>query len=322
MLVLTTVIMLLLLVKDADLSAATDRAEMAEGRVQLLEKHTRASSSDLEEKENQIDLAREVKKVLVRGGAAQGHEDRPRLAPKDVEAVRRILQENTRLEGVNHAVDGVLERAGAEARDANAGAPADRIREIEQLGKAAAIGNALRRNLTGEAKRSLDDAMNASRKEIGEAIGDLVATLVEDADVGRSSSERAGLGDQVGFDPCWPRVAPRGARRYFYTYDVTYADDRYDIQPNKDWNDGISIIDTALEGDLSILKRYPRGFISADEFQRFGERIESALRPLRGTFGNNGYPEKCLLAVTLNEDASGSIAKFLRHKVGLYPITR
>lgn len=50
----------------------------------------------------------------------------------------------------------------------------------------------------------------------------------------------------------------------------------------------------------------------------FGRHSDAEVDRLRG----NAYPPNCLLAVTLNEEASGAVAKFLRGEVRLYPVTR
>lgn len=79
------------------------------------------------------------------------------------------------------------------------------------------------------------------------------------------------------------------------------------------------IVDEALAGPLSGLRSYPQAFASTQEMLAFGRRLDAAVNPLRE---NGLYAPECLLVVTLNEEASGAVAKFLRREVGLYPITR
>ena len=74
-----------------------------------------------------------------------------------------------------------------------------------------------------------------------------------------------------------------------------------------------------VAGPLSVLHSYPRTSVSTRELLAFGRRINAALDPLRQS---GQYAPQCLLVVTLNEEASGAVAKFLRRDVGLHPITR
>ena len=130
-------------------------------------------------------------------------------------------------------------------------------------------------------------------------------------------------GRLVGFDPCWRRDSDLG-RRYYYAYDVTFergADNgRFLITPHGDLQAGIPIIDDALTGDLRVLLAYPRQSMTFQEFREFGRVVESALAPKRQE--RPDYTENCLLAVTLDGDAPGRVAEFVRVAVGLYPITR
>ena len=129
----------------------------------------------------------------------------------------------------------------------------------------------------------------------------------------------------VGFDPCWRRHSS-GGRQYYYVYDVTFEREssggRFRIVPHSDWQKDIPIVNEALVGSLSLLKDYPKHAMTADEFRAFGRRIESALKKKREERPDDDYKENCLLAVTLDGDAPGRAAKFVRVDVGLYPITR
>lgn len=138
-----------------------------------------------------------------------------------------------------------------------------------------------------------------------------------------AESDMTTPGRLVGFDPCWRRDSDFG-RRYYYAYDVTFergADNgRFLITPHSDLRAGIPIIDDALTGDLRLLLAHPRQPMTFEEFREFGRVIESSLAPKRQE--RSDYTENCLLAVTLDGDAPGRVAEFVRVAVGLYPITR
>ena len=328
MLVLATVVLLLLLVTDEDLTAAKNNLSVAEERISRLAEHSAASAEAIVEQSVQADLAREVKEVLVRGGAAPPDEtSAARLHPKDVAELRRVVKERRQHAVETALVISALERAGLESVDD----AHSKQQQIAQLGNAAAVGAALRKSLSPERQRVLQDALewdNASaaaaseQKERtvhqGEAVQNLLAEWLSAAPANTAQSG-SGLGDQVGFDPCWPGPGGIGERRYYIAYDVTYADNRYVVKPHSDWQAGVPIVDEALVGPLSVLRSYPRVSASRREMLVLGQRINAALEPLRE---NGLYAPGCLLVATLNEEASGAIAKFLRKDVGIYPITR
>ena len=135
--------------------------------------------------------------------------------------------------------------------------------------------------------------------------------------------ERPGV--WVGFDPCWRRHTDTG-RRYYYAYDVTFERDsgggRFLIAPHSDLQAGVPIIDDALTGDLKVLLDYPNQAMTHEEFRTFGGVVESALATKRRERTDDDYTDDCLLAVTLDGDAPGRVAEFVRVVVGLYPITR
>lgn len=324
MLVLAAIVLVLLLVKDGDLTATkTDLAEAEERNSRLTEKRT-ASGDAVVEQQEQVDLASEVKEVLVRSGAAPPDENgSARLSPRDVTTVERMVEEQGQQEAETAAVDRALERAGLTP----AGKVQPKQQQIDQLGSAALLGEALRKGLSPERQRALQDALDRGEEgEVGvgkqdgplayqgEALEELLAEWLRDG-----PQQGSGLGDQVGFDPCWPGPGGVGARRYYIAYDLTYADERYVVRPHSDWRVGLPIVDEALSGPLSVLRSYPRAPASTQEMLVFGRRINAALSPLRE---NGSYAPECLLVATLNEEASGKIAKFLRQDVGLYPITR
>lgn len=341
MLVLTIVVLLLLLVKGEDLAAAKDALREAEERAPALTEQGAMSEEAIAEQREQADLAREVKEVLVRRESAPPVETgtarlRPRdrdadkadlLRPEDVEALRRVVEETQQRAEETTVVDRVLDRLEREA-DPVDGAP-PRQERIEQLGDAVTIATALNEHLSPERQGALrgalkrDNANLAPRGERatggGEAVRALLSQWLGDAATTGEGQSGNGLGDQVGFDPCWPRQARRGERRYYIAYDVTYANGRYTVKPHSDWQAGVPVVDEALAGPVSVLRVYPRTSVSPEELLKLGQRIDAAVGSLRE---NRAYPPKCLLVATINEEASGAVAKFIRHKVGLYPITR
>lgn len=132
-------------------------------------------------------------------------------------------------------------------------------------------------------------------------------------------------GRVVGFDPCWRRHA-EGDRQYYFAYDITFESEPepggYRIEPHRDWRAGVPIIEEALATDLNVLKDFPKGVTTARELKAFGRRVELALAGKRDERPDDGYIDNCLLAVTLDRNAPGWVAEFIRMEVGFYPITR
>ena len=344
MLVLTVVVLLLLLVKGEDLAAAKDALREAEERTSALTEQGAMSEEAIAEQREQADLAREVKAVLVRRESAPPAETgtarlRPSgreadkadlLRPEDVEALRRVVEETQQRAEETAVVDRVLDRLEREADPVDGALP--RQERIEQLGDAVAIATALGEHLSPERQDALRNAVKRDNANLvprgeqgewatgsGEAVRDLLSQWLGDAATTGEGQSGNGRGDQVGFDPCWPRPARWGERRYYIAYDVTYANGRYTVKPHSDWQAGVPVVDEALAGPVSVLRAYPRTSVSPEGLLKLGERIAAAVGSLRES---RAYPPKCLLVATINEEASGAVAKFIRHEVGLYPITR
>ena len=328
MLVLAVVVLLLLLVKDGELTAVKTDLVAARERISNLAQQSEVSEEAMAVQRDQVDLAREVKDVLVRGGAAPpGETNAARLHEKDVSELRRVIEERRRQVEETALMDSVLERAGLGPADV----AQSRRQQIDQLGSAAEVGAALRNSLSPERQRALQDALERDKANVattsehdeppaheGDAVRELLAEWLQDVPASEAQLDN-GLGDQVGFDPCWPRPGGAGERRYYISYDVTYTGNQYRLKPHSDWQAGVPIVDEALAGPLSVLRSYPRMSASTQEMLAFGRRINAALDPLRES---GQYAPQCLLVVTLNEEASGAVAKFLRRDTGLYPITR
>ena len=328
MLVLAAVVLVLLLVKSGDLAIAKEDLTKAEQRFATLVERSAMSFPEVAEQRAQADLAQEVREVLVRGGAVPpSGQGAARLSPRDVATVRDLVEEQGERAREADAVDRALERAG---RPPSVEAQS-RQEQIEQLGSDAALGATLKRSLSRERQRALQDALaradeagaavrgaaseSLSPAQENEPVEDLLADWLND-----SAATAAGkLGDQVGFDPCWPGPGGVGERRYYIAYHLSYADGRYVVRPHPDLQAGVPVVDEALAGPLSVLRSHPREAVTGQTLLTFGRRIEAAVAPLRQS---GRYASECLLVATLNEEAPGSIAKFLRRDVRLYPITR
>lgn len=133
----------------------------------------------------------------------------------------------------------------------------------------------------------------------------------------------AGKGSKYGYTPCWPRTGP-GPRKRYHTYDVTYASGSYRIQPSSDWNQPkVPELGKKLDRKLStVLRSYPRKAIPKQDFAEFGKLVENVLTEMRGDDRDGWYEPGCSLVVTLNPEAPGSAAAFIRESVGMWPITR
>lgn len=333
MLVLAVVILLLLLARNADLVAATEDVEAVKRLNVALEERTKATQEEILEQKTQADLAREVKEVLVRGGSGSPNgSETPRLQPRDVATIEGALQEQRQQVAEQKAVDRALQRAATGSREQ------PKVDRIEELGNEAGLATALRESLSSERLRELQEAIKRDRAAESNGQQPLeseVAEQVSTSEVGKEREDQAvksllaewlqetqahgGEGDQVGFDPCWPGPGRRLARRYYIAFDITHRDERFLVKPHADWKSGVAIVDQALSGPLTVLREHPKDWTTPEGLREFGGRVEEALNPMRES---GEYPRQCLLVTTLNEEASGAVAKFLRITVGLYPITR
>ena len=133
----------------------------------------------------------------------------------------------------------------------------------------------------------------------------------------------AGKGNKYGYTPCWPRTG-LGPRKRYHTYDVTYANGLYRVQPSSDLHQSkVPELGKKLDRKLStVLRNYPRKAIPKQDFAEFGKLVENVLTEMRGDGRNGWYEPGCSLVVTLNPEAPGSAAAFIRESVGMWPITR
>ena len=301
MLVLAAVILLLLLAKDLDLTAAQAELASTEQQLVAVAEQTAARPLEIVEQRQQADFAREVKEALARDAAPQRDGVRLRLEPRDVAEVRQLVASRARTQAETAAVDRALARAGPQAG-------ASREQQLERLAETAALGATLRESLSEGRRQALAEGADPAAQ--------LAAWLRPETGV---EAKAGGRGDQVGFDPCWPGPGRAGQRRYYFAYDITYADGSYRVRPHSDWRSGTAVVAEALAGRLgAVLRDHPREAVSPAALRRFGQRVDAEVAHLRA----NAYPPDCLLAVTLNEEASGAVAKFLRGEVRLYPVTR
>lgn len=116
---------------------------------------------------------------------------------------------------------------------------------------------------------------------------------------------------QIGFTPCW-RGNP-GEKRFFVTYDVTFANRRYSVAKHRDFARGMRVVDEAPDGLLGVLDRVPAGELDGAALLEFGGRVSDAV----GSY----YPAPCRLAVTINEQVTGNVIATI-NRAGFYPVYR
>ena len=285
MLVLMTIIILLLLAKSFALSKSEQDRERAEQPVELLAGAERKSEP---REQKPVDLAAEIVGMLVREGVGVDDPSSEAL----VEAVRQQVGENRQRKAREAAIARALEKAGGDPKqDGKAGTTTPPFEDqLEALAEKAAVGEAVREAL-GEEQMDPETA----RSRIA----------------GLQANELKG---KIGFVPCW--LGP-GQPKYYGTYSVTYIPDkdRFAIEPHTHWNSGAQVVDHALQGNLSILKDYPKRRVTPQKFLAFGRDVEKSRKQL---YGND-----CHLAVTLNKDnVDGNIVEFIRDQVRFWPIYR
>ena len=105
---------------------------------------------------------------------------------------------------------------------------------------------------------------------------------------------------------------------------MTYSNGSFWIKQNSDWSKPeVPELGEKLDRKLSaVLRSYPRKAIFKQDFAEFGKRVESVLSGMQGNGHGGWYEPGCSLVVTLNPEAPGSIAAFIRESVGMWPITR
>ncbi len=115
--------------------------------------------------------------------------------------------------------------------------------------------------------------------------------------------------NEIGFTPCWRGAA--GDKRYFFTYDVTFANGTYAVSKHVDFNAGVNA-DTP-GGLLAALDNLPTMGIDESAFLAFGRSVSRASMGV--------YPAGCRLAVTINQQVTGDVISTIR-RAGFYPVYR
>ena len=140
----------------------------------------------------------------------------------------------------------------------------------------------------------------------------LRASLTAELSADNSADAADNLKSRVGCLPCW---LGDGKPLYYFAYDINYRGGRYQISPHRNLQSGAPVVNDALEGEVRIIKNYPRGPISRKEFLAFGKKITAAQKRL---YGDN----QCKMAIRINDEADGKIIKFVRDQAGFCPIYR
>lgn len=286
MLVLAVIILLLLTAKNADLTAAREQIRQAEASAKLSPETAEEVAEDTEESADNgdissVDLNEEITDILIAGGATN-----------------QKTSETLGASAAAAAEVGYIARA-ALALDEEEDAAVVR-REIVRLREQSELLAQLR-------------AENATLKATAAQLSRQLA--VQESRYDAVQAER-NIRDEVGFLPCWTGV---NKRRYYFTYRVVYfpGRDRFRLMSHDDWHIRAATVDAALSGDLAVLKEYPRGDISRQQFLQFAQTIEAAKKRM---YGDNG----CLLAVEINKRGVDLTVTndFIHNRTHFYPVAR
>ncbi len=117
------------------------------------------------------------------------------------------------------------------------------------------------------------------------------------------------MDEEIGFAPCWRGT--NGEKRYFFTYDVTFANGTYSLSKHVDFSAGV--VGDISEGLLVVLDELPVEGIGEAAFLAFGRSVSQA--------AGDVYPAGCQLAVTINQQVTGSVIAAIR-RAGFYPVYR
>ena len=292
MLVLAVIILLLLTAKNADLTAAREQIRQAEASAKLSPETAEEVAEDTEESAadngeiSSADLNEEITDILIAGGATN------QKTSETLGASAATSPEQAAAEV------GYIARA-ALALDEEEDAAVVR-REIVRLREQSELLAQLR-------------AENATLKATAAQLSRQLAAQESRNDAVQAERN---IRDEVGFLPCWTGV---NKRRYYFTYRVVYfpARDRFRLMSHDDWHIRAATVDAALSGDLAVLKEYPRGDISRQQFLQFAQTIEAAKKRM---YGDNG----CLLAVEINKRGVDLTVTndFIHNRTHFYPVAR
>ena len=117
------------------------------------------------------------------------------------------------------------------------------------------------------------------------------------------------MDNEIGFTPCWRGTT--GKKRYFFTYDVTFANETYSVSKHVDFNAGVT--GGTPGGMLAVLDNLPVAGIDEAAFLAFGRNVSGAALIV--------YPAGCQLAVTINQQVTGNVISTIR-RAGFYPVYR
>lgn len=317
MLVLAVVILLLLLAKGFDLTESQKELADSKERIALLERTSGDSAEEEEERQEKVDLAEEVTEILVLGGTVTESSGKERqLGKQPAEDVRVLVEEKKRRDKMDEVIDDALARVEESSPEKSDSSPEDsdsrpqddtdvnpeqqRTEKIIRMSEE--VANA--KEEAASAKEEADDLRRENEK-LKETISVAEAAGKEK----NGGAQGTSLGKKIGCEPCWRKS---GIRQYYFAYKITYyAGGAFEISQHPDLRSGADIIGKALKG-LPSLRDYPEGKISQNTLLSFGQRLAKEKNKLHG--------EECDLVVTLNDEASGKIIKFVRDDVGFCPI--
>ena len=312
MLVLATVILLLLLAKNIDLTDAKKDLKKEQEKISALEAQANESANDALERKEQADFAQEVKAILINGGVAEENAEPARLAA----AVSVLVAESRRDEARDNAVNEALIQAGMLEDVGDDSDKKDDLaaQKIKQMGENAAIGKAVRETLGEDAiNPEIAGEQIAEWKHVADSI---VNQNLDDEKLTGEEQRIKDLKKEVGFLPCW---LGDKSPRYYLTYNLTYFPraDQFKIARHRHWDAKVTTVSDALSGGLAVLKEYPRKMVSRKVFLAFARRVDNAKNRL---YGNNG----CRLAVTINKRGVDLTVTndFIFGRAGFYPIGR
>lgn len=340
MLIFAVVILLLWVIKEGDLKEEIESLE-----TQLTEEQ-KATPELLEE----ANMAREVIEMLTLKGELPEDDKSPVAVRKAVlAAIEELIDYKKEVDAEMSLLGAdILEALAAKGHITTAGKSPEQLREevktllkkyqhdsermqavSEALGESVAAAPAQ----AGEGRRARDIVRevqeNATiREEIEKALpagqGMAAAELIEKirefsaaARVRYGGGKQAkvlALKEEIGFIPCWLADAST-ERKYYFSYDIFYdaGAQSFQIKPSGDWNVPDDSVQKAVNGGMPSLKQYPAGAVQRDKLRDFGVRLNEEKIKL--------YGEECRLVTHINEKGvDGTVVKFIRDKVHLYPI--
>ena len=251
MLVFAVVILLLLLAKNNDLADATKDVEAVKRLKVALEERAEATPEEILEQKSQADLAREVKEVLVRGGAGPTSESETRrlLQPSDVAAIEEALQ------GQRQQTESQLQDWLGVIEEFEAPSEIETLRQRKEIAEAASRRDRARAEVleeiveaSGEEGRAAVDAVERAFADAERAPGEAHEAAVR---VAREKARRElHLLRKKGINPpCWYQMVPTASgssrEKPHYTFNVAIFDDWLEVRRTV-WPSGGSVDDGTM----------------------------------------------------------------------------